>query len=208
MVPPKKPKPTPAQRREERRKAKEVKTAENSANLLDRMVDEVKEVRYQGPVPGESKGIRLVEAPPERKEPATEAQSEYSYMMSWCHSHSDTEGMWSWGESRAWSEAEYNGEILSKMADYEDQSWAHICNLKTPAKGNKHVPLNKKMPLDALCKDAQDRWIGLGLEQFDTAFRFRFGGTKRAWGIKKQGHFFLIWYEREHKICPSNQSHT
>lgn len=47
---------------------------------------------------------------------------------------------------------------------------------------------------------AIERWVELGFEEFDTIFRFRLGNKKRAWGIELQGHFFMIWYERHHKI--------
>ncbi|MNN86263.1 hypothetical protein D3C81_2036640 [compost metagenome] len=51
-----------------------------------------------------------------------------------------------------------------------------------------------------LCDDAQLRWLELGYEQFDVIFRFRLGNTKRAWGLVVQAHFYLIWWERYHKI--------
>jgi uncharacterized phage-associated protein len=56
--------------------------------------------------------------------------------------------------------------------------------------------------LITLVKEAQNRWIEIGLEEYDTAFRFRFANTVRAWGVRLEGHFYLVWWERHHKIYP------
>jgi len=54
-----------------------------------------------------------------------------------------------------------------------------------------------------LVSEAQKRWIALDLEQFDSVFRFRLGGTKRVWGYIVQAHFHIVWWDRLHSIYPS-----
>ncbi len=54
-----------------------------------------------------------------------------------------------------------------------------------------------------LVDEAQSRWLELGLEEFDTAFRFRLGNTKRFWGFIVEGHFFGVWWERCHRLYPT-----
>lgn len=124
------------------------------------------------------------------------------YEMSWCISRSDGVGEWSWKEARAWTEAEYQEEI-SKLNQYAGQKWHRVTNdYKTKAKGGKQVPLNHSQEVSSLCSEARGRWEELELYEYDTAFRFRVGGTKRIWGFVLQGHFYLVWYERKHNIYP------
>jgi hypothetical protein len=54
--------------------------------------------------------------------------------------------------------------------------------------------------------EAQDRWRALDLEQYDTTFRFRLGGTRRVWGFIVQAHFHAVWWDRNHKIYPTEPS--
>ncbi|MBW3198131.1 hypothetical protein [Marinobacter nauticus] len=206
MSPPRK--PSKAEKREAKKKEKEIRLETGRQALLDKVGAGSKKVRVEGPIPAEQKGISLLEEPDSTKSPKVNHSGDYSFSMSWCKTEADIKGQWSWGESRQWTEEEWENVILPGFSNHENETWQHICSLKVPAKGGKHIPRNKTLPVDAICSEAQKRWIELGLEQFDTTFRFRFDGTTRAWGIKKQGHFFLIWFERLHNICPSKLSNT
>jgi len=127
----------------------------------------------------------------------------FSYRMTWCNSHSDIVGSWSWNEPRGWTEKEWEDVISPNLNNMSNLTWQNIiCEHKVPARGGKHVPKHHHQEVSTLTKEAQDRWRELDLEQFDTAFRFRFDGTTRAWGIQLRQHFFLIWWERYHKIYP------
>lgn len=94
-------------------------------------------------------------------------------------------------------------QILPNFSLLEKSTWSEILfEQKTPAKGDKSRSKHHFQLLTTLVQEAQDRWIEIGLEEYDTAFRFRFANTIRAWGIKLQGHFYLVWWERYHKIYP------
>jgi hypothetical protein len=41
-----------------------------------------------------------------------------------------------------------------------------------------------------------------GLAEFEELFRLRLGSNRRIWGVRIQHHFYMVWYERSHKICP------
>jgi hypothetical protein len=126
--------------------------------------------------------------------------------LTWCKTKADRAGAWSWKEQRAWTEKEWETQILPNFKDLEKLAWSEILfEQKTSAKGQKRVPKHHKQEISSLVKEAQDRWIEIGLEQYDTVFRFRFGGTTRAWGVKLQGHFYLIWWERYHNIYPTKK---
>jgi len=123
--------------------------------------------------------------------------------LTWCTTISDKEGEWSWQEPRCWTEQEWEIQILPNFSELERLNWSEILYLqKTNAKGDRSVPKHHFQELATLQKEAQDRWLERGLDEYDIAFRFRFTGTIRAWGIKLQGHFYLVWRERHHKIYP------
>ncbi len=127
--------------------------------------------------------------------------------LTWCTTISDLEGEWSWQEQRRWTEEEWQSKILPNFTLLEKSTWSEILfEQKTPAKGGKSVPKHHPQELITLVEEAQTRWIEIGLEEYDTTFRFRFTGTIRAWGIKLQGHFYLIWWERYHQIYPVSQA--
>ena len=123
--------------------------------------------------------------------------------MTWCATQSDVHGAWSWGEARAWSEKEWAIDIQPRMAEMARLTWQNILNdQKVPAKGDKLVPKHHHQDVGSLVAEAQERWRQHNLDEYDTAFRFRFGGTLRAWGVRLRGHFYLVWWDRYHQIYP------
>jgi hypothetical protein len=149
--------------------------------------------------------VKVQEQPDRTKSVYIPSEEKFSVdcNLTWCTTMSDLEGEWSWKEQRHWTEEEWTTQIFKNFSSLEKSTWSEILYThKTPAKGGKSVPKHHAQELTTLVKEAQTRWIEIGLEEYDTAFRFRFTGTIRAWGIKLQGHFYLIWWERYHKIYP------
>lgn len=128
----------------------------------------------------------------------------YQSQMTWCAEIADIEGVWSWVEARRWSDSEWGEEITVKLNQLEGCQWSEIAAQTTGEvkKRKKRRRLHHSQELHELNAEAQQRWIDLDLEQFETAYRFRFGGRKRAWGFQSGSHFYLIWWERNHNISP------
>lgn len=125
------------------------------------------------------------------------------YQFSWCHTRSDTQGCWQWGEPRQWNDEEFQQTIEPHMVAHRQGSWSDVESKTYSGRHNFRKLLNKYQPLCSLCKEAQKRWLELEfLSQFEELFRLRLGTDKRIWGIRIQHHFFMVWYERNHKICP------
>lgn len=123
--------------------------------------------------------------------------------LTWCTTHSDVKGEWTWHEARAWTAEEWESAISPSFKQLERSTWHELqFEHKVPARGGKHVARNHFQEVSTLIEEAQQRWLEIGLEEYDTAFRFRFGGTLRAWGVKLSGHFYLVWWERYHKLYP------
>ena len=125
------------------------------------------------------------------------------HYFKWCITKSDITGDWSWIEQRNWTALEFTDSIKPHMNSYISTSWEEVENATYNGKHGIRKKLNKYQPLDSLCKEAQLRWQNIEyLTQFEELFRLRLGSDKRIWGIRLQHHFFLIWHERGHKICP------
>jgi hypothetical protein len=187
---------------EKRKRKKEEKQKKKVVIIPEKIVFKTIKI---APIPNLSKTLRIHETPSQSKSVyiPNELNFNLSCVLTWSDCHSDLEGNWSWGESRMWSDAEWENEIKKRFDSLTNSTWQEIIHEhKTPAKGGKSVPRNHPQDIDTLVKEAQDRWIQIGLEDFPVAFRFRFANTIRAWGIKMDGHFYLIWWERHHKIYP------
>ena len=124
--------------------------------------------------------------------------SRFACKVTWCANKADREGKWSWGELRDWDNAEWDEVIQPPFRFFEQLTWGEIDSLSSES-GHK---MHHDHDLGDLVPEAQDRWRHMDLEQFDVLFRFRLGGTRRAWGYVAQAHFHLVWWERNHSIYP------
>ena len=123
--------------------------------------------------------------------------------FSWNTTLAEVLGTWSWGEERCWTDEEFSQEIDPHLRSNSSNSWQQIEVQTYNGSGRKRKLLNKYQPLSSLCPEAQHRWReDVTRSQFEELFRFRLGTDKRIWGIRVEHHFFLVWYERRHHICP------
>ncbi|MFM9414125.1 hypothetical protein ACKQTC_07070 [Peptococcus simiae] len=113
----------------------------------------------------------------------------------WSFSQCDTRHeRWAFDHSRI------NEVLFEKMQNFENQTWHEI---KVKGKrNNHHVQINQ------LCKEAQKRLSELHKEDYDALFSLRLSGRERLWGIIQDGVFMILWYDKEHEVCPSHLSHT
>jgi len=167
-------------------------------------VEKQKNVRLSNSVEISNKYIRSSVKPDLTKTPRSKSPENYKICyFSWCATQSDTVGRWKWGEERQWSDREYSRTIKARMDSYNNNCWNDVETMTYNGKGGVRKLLNKYQPLDSLCANARARWLELEtLSEFEELFRFRLGTDKRIWGIRIQHHFFMVWYEREHRICP------
>lgn len=128
-----------------------------------------------------------------------------SYMqcrMTWCVTKTDVEGAWSWGQQRQWSEQDYQSHIVVTLANLTQLTWFEISQMYADGRKRHHAQALSTVELEA-----QHRWSQLDMAT-DDLFRFRLTGRQRAWGYRENAHFFMVWYDPEHKICEVERSHT
>lgn len=96
-------------------------------------------------------------------------------------------------------------EVLDKMINYSNMTWADIKNQTHDDGKSKHHIIEYQK----LSKDAQDRIKAKKLEQdSDAIFSFALQNRLRIVGIKRGKEFHVLWYDPKHEACPSTKKHT
>lgn len=125
--------------------------------------------------------------------------SRFSSPVTWCITKADQEDEWSWGEKRAWEQAEWDDVINPPFDEFAKLTWREV-DTHSSDKGHK---MHHGHEISDLLQEAQQRWKNLDYEQYDTVFRFRIGNTGRVWGFILQAHFHIVWWDRYHNIYPT-----
>ena len=169
-----------------------------------KLKEQTKKVRLAQNIEVSSKLVRATEKPDLRKIPRSVNADDYkNHYFSWCVSEADLEGVWSWGEVRKWEEEEYLNTIEPHFQALDNNSWQEVETQTYNGASNQRKNLNKYQRLNSICEEAQQRWQDIEIiSQFEVLFRLRLGTSRRIWGVRVQHHFFIVWYERHHKICP------
>lgn len=181
---------TPSQRREARKLAGVQAAQDKRARLLERPLEEQTHTPRINTVPELSKTARSIQNP----------TSIYSLPMEWCPLRSDREGSWSWGQERAWAEDEWTATIEPALVELAKLTWSEIVAQMTGGK-NRHKK-HHDMDVGVIADEALTRWIEHGLEEYDTAFRFRLGNKPRLWGFRTGAKFNIVWWDPNHMIYP------
>jgi hypothetical protein len=88
-----------------------------------------KSVRLSSEIETKDKYIRSSEKPKLEKKPRLpSAESHKNYFFTWCQTHSDTQGTWSWNESREWSDKEFSDTIKPHLDAHNNDSWNDVEN--------------------------------------------------------------------------------
>lgn len=180
---------TPKQKRAIRTKVNKDKQNTKIARLLTRP-EYRSSPRIQKVIPEFGKLPRLSNDP----------DSIMNCFMEWCPSRADVAGHWSWKQPRKWEEDDWNCNINPKLLEFQRLKWSEIFAQRTGTK--KRHKLHHDMEVCKIITEACNRWNEIGLEEYDTAFRFRLAGKRRLWGYKTLAKFHLVWWDPHHKIYP------
>lgn len=111
----------------------------------------------------------------------------------WRFSTVDKEGPFKWPINQA-----AETEILNKLRQFDSMTWAELS-------GKEHHTLSAQ----SLSKQAQRRLALLQRDhEIDLLFSFRLQGKPRVICIKHGSTALLLWYDPEHKVCPSHKKNT
>ena len=119
-------------------------------------------------------------------------------MFSWSAGDIDHQftGDWDWNLNPA-----ETAELLALLEETSRLTWREVKDLKFHSKSRTRQR-HHDQPLDSICSTAQDRLAELQLD-LDRVFRLRHGNLLRVWGYLQGPVFRIVWYDRSHKVCPT-----
>jgi hypothetical protein len=85
--------------------------------------------------------------------------------------------------------------LLAKLKHFEGLTWAQIGQNT----GSHPVEINKLIP------EARKRLTELGHGDREALYSLRVNGRPRIWGIRDGVVLRVIWWDGEHRICPSTK---
>ena len=88
-------------------------------------------------------------------------------------------------------------EIREKLKNFESMTWNEI--LIDSKKQNHSINKSK------LCREARKRLKEIELDDVDDVVSLRLKGEQRIWGIRQHNALLLLWWDPDHKICPSKK---
>lgn len=91
-------------------------------------------------------------------------------------------------------------QLLDDLKPREGMTWSAILT-QNGGRGRNGGTNSHIIPIRDLEKEAQQRAAELGIES-DVLLSMRIDSKKRIWGILEAGVLNIIWFDREHEICP------
>lgn len=126
-------------------------------------------------------------------------RSRMQMKMMWSSERKDIVGRWSWGQFRNWGKPFWRKTLLPFLKSYEKKSWAEI--EKETAGADRRF---KSYDVFCICQEAQRRLQCIDLDDMEVISRFRLGNMERLYGFICQHVFFVLWWDPDHRIYPSD----
>lgn len=143
-----------------------------------------------------------------RLSPKSEAENEGQFKWSFIHadcSYIDHENKLHWNMSPADMQC-----FLKGLEHCMQLTWSGLAT-DTVADGHKRL---KNISVNSFSSFARKRLNELDstllgfVEDPDELTRLAFSSVVRLWGYRIDDVFYILWYDREHKVCPSSKRHT
>lgn len=142
--------------------------------------------------PGPGRGVKLPKADAQPLPVAGDDYPTYSFH------YADRSHNGSW----RWPSGDEASEIINFLCDMAKIKWSEIMNHQSGGH-RKHHP----QAIESLCREAQDRLTDLHYDEiFTDVFRFRLSGRKRLWGSLVDGIFYVLWWDPEHQVYPTERN--
>lgn len=115
---------------------------------------------------------------------------------SWRLSRCDIEGPFGWGEVNI---EQLCSTIVPKLKNFESMTWGEIQQQRSQIH-----PMNTGDLSDV----ARRRLEEINQDDIDMIYEFPLSGKERIWGIKKGPVVFLLWWDPNHQVYPTQLKHT
>ena len=139
---------------------------------------------------------RIKKTPPTKKKvrPERRIVSDDSRRPCWRINSVDRDGPWSCMEI---DHKIFWKEIFQRIRDFETMTWHEI-----------HRTGSHAIPVSEICHEAKTRLEEIGRGDTDELFSLRLTGKQRLWGIRDREILRILWWDPEHRVCPSAKKHT
>lgn len=123
--------------------------------------------------------------------------------MEWSTDRADIKRSWSWGPRSCLSD-DWDTVLKPYLDEYAKKTWREIASERTgnANRRQKHISYE----VHKICTEAQKRLAELQQDDLEEIFRFRVSGKKRLYGIVISHWFWVLWWDPEHKIYPTELS--
>ncbi len=179
-----------------RKNEKKLRDQEKNVRLIAQVVEDH--------TPRVSKAVSEDSTPRSIEDPQSIMKMKMEYNILDC---SDRKDAWSWGQNRNWCETHNDAEnscaIRSTMIEMSALYWSEIYSQTTGSK-ERHKK-HHSQSWDTICEEAQNRWIEIDRGE-DELFRFRTGARSRIWGYREGHVFYVVWWDPDHQIYPTEAS--
>lgn len=91
-------------------------------------------------------------------------------------------------------------KIRERLRSFETMTWGEILN-----EGGKR---NHLIHVSDLCREAKQQLRTIGQDDLDQLLSLGLTGQERIWGILENGVVRLLWWDPEHRVCPSHKKNT
>lgn len=95
-----------------------------------------------------------------------------------------------------------DSDLIEGLKARETTTWADLLT-QNGGRGRSGGTNSHMIPLHELTKEAQDRLTQLNIAE-DGLLSLRITSTKRIFGILEDGVLSVIWFDRNHEICPTS----
>lgn len=114
--------------------------------------------------------------------------------LSWRFNAVDRNGEFSWGKLE---DPEIYKTVIEALATKETMSEADL------QQGGSHF-----IDVGNLSAEAKARLVELQLDDIDEVYSIRITGAQRVFCIHRATYMRVLWWDPEHKVCPSKKKHT
>ena len=112
----------------------------------------------------------------------------------WKMAEIDDDSPWGWNQITC---PDFLRNIWEKMRSFETMTWGEIL-------GRHHHAIT----VNDIIEPAKNRLAQLGHDDQEELVSFRLSNTERIWAIRSGAEAFLLWWDPNHEICPSQLRHT
>jgi len=91
-------------------------------------------------------------------------------------------------------------KIRERLQNFETMTWGEIL---LQGRKNHHF-----IRTSDLCPEARNRLEELKQDDIDRIVSLRLSSLERIYGILEDGILRLLWWDPEHRVCPSIKKHT